>query len=85
MLSSESDRDSDSLNSSENLGISIIPMPVPLDARPRYQINVEFKSPNEACRFKKHLAIEAAREIKLMPNCYIRSLGPKDRMVQARK
>lgn len=58
-------------------------MAMPIDAQPRYQNNIEFKSLNKICRFKEHLARAATREFGLMPNYDIRSPDLKDRMVKA--
>lgn len=57
-------------------------MIVPIDAWPRSQSNIEFRFPDDACRFKEHLATIAARELGLMPNCDIRLPDPKDKMVE---
>lgn len=54
-------------------------MVVPLDARPRYQSNPDLSFPIRLEDLKKHLAMAAAREFGLMPNC---ALGHRTSMVE---
>lgn len=69
----------------KDIGCSIIPMAVPINAQPRAQsIPTPFRYPEVPFKFKEHLAISTAREHGLMPKCDIRTPRVEDRMVFAR-
>lgn len=83
-MSSSEGRDlTSSSSSSEDVGTSIIPTAISLEATPKAQVNMIFEYPDEPYRLKEHLAIVAAREYGIMPICDIRFPGPKDRIVRA--
>lgn len=77
MSNSESDRGSRSSSDTEDIGTSIILMALPIDAWPRSYSNVEFRFPDDVCRFKEHLATAAARKFRQCPIVILGHLTPK--------
>lgn len=86
-MSSSEGRESSSSSSSseEDVGTSIIPTAIPLEATPEAQVNMVFEYPDEPCRLKEHSVIAAAREYGVMPNCDVRFPDPEDRIIRARR
>lgn len=73
------DSSSGSGSTPDDVGHSIIPVAVPLDARPVLNI------PDLKGRYKEHEVIAMAREFGLMPGCDIRTPGPEDNITSARE